>query len=237
MNKKYVLTIPALVVLIFLVYFLVDKNIKNKNEFDNSPTSSTSEVKDASSTTVVDLGGGVKAIGTGSFKVEKIEDLPSQVVPKPIPNLSRVIVFDQNIDLQVKKIITDKVKELKDVVSNNPSSLPAWLDLGNYHKMAGDFKGAEIYWNYASLLSPNDFIAFSNLADLYGYYLKDISSAEKYYNLAIEKGKSQYFLYFKFAEFYRDVLKDKNKALSVVQKGLVALPGNKELESLQASLK
>lgn len=200
-------------------------------------TTTTNISSNATNTKIVDLGNGIVAVGKGDFKIEQIKDESTINIPKPIPDLTRKVVFSSGLNEEVKSMISSKIEEMIDMLKKNPASLGAWIDLGLYHKMAGDLNGAVIYFEYAGKLSPSSFVPFSNLADIYGYYLKDNTKAESNFNLAISKAPDQSFMYFKFAEFYRDVLNDKQKALEVVERGLKAIPNNKELLALKESLK
>lgn len=82
--------------------------------------------------------------------------------------------------------ITKELKDLSLQLSREPNYLQGWLQVGILRKYLGDYKGASLAWQYATLLRPNDYIAFSNLGDLYHYYLHDFPKAEKYLRRAID---------------------------------------------------
>lgn len=232
-DRKYIYIIGVIFLAILVGYLVFRTSEKNKNQ--GIYTATTTER--TSSTTIVDLAGGVKAVGTGDFKVEKLPPVTSGTYPKPIPNLKRSVVFGENVNEETKAFVLSKVEEIVDMLEKNPESFPLWIEIGMYHKMAEDFVGASIYWEYASKIFPDNFVSFGNLGNLYAYYIKDISKAEIYYNLAISKAPSQVYLYFQLAEVYRDILKDNSKALDTVERGLKVMPGNIELEAFKNTLK
>lgn len=235
MNSKKNIILLVLMVIILGVYFY-------KIGRDNSSTNLSNEKNnDQASTTVVDLGNGLVAVGKGDFKVEKISEgnlvKEEIVVPKPIPNLNRQVIFSSDISSDTKSIIQNKINEIVSSLNKNPADLPSWIDLGLYHKMAGDYSGAIIYFNYAGKLSPINFVSFSNLGDLYGFYLKDVAQSEINYNIAIKNGPKQEYLYYQLASVYRDVSMDKDKAKETIERGLKVLPDSNYLKGFLETLK
>lgn len=238
-DKRVVLLGLIVIVLLVGLYFVIKNSGDEKISKDgtNQISTTTDTTLNSTTTKIVDLGNGIVAVGKGDFKIQQITDNSTINFPKPLPDLNRKVVFSTNVNEEVKSLILSKIEDSKNILKENPTSLSSWLDLGIYHKMAGDINGAIIYFDYAGKLAPSTFMPFANLADLYGYYVKDFPKAETNFNLAIANSKDQSFSYFKFAEFYRDVLNDKQKALEVVERGLKAIPNNKELLALKESLK
>lgn len=229
LQKKYIMIGAWILLLIVVGFAFVYQNKKVKKVETNT--------EENASTTIVELGDGVTAAIPKGYTLEKLPETTQTSVPKPIPPLSRQVVFQANIDAAVKTTIQTKVAELQASLLKNPKQFNAWIDMGVYHKVAGDYEGAKIYWDYAGKLAPTDFISFGNLGNMYAYQLKDMVKAEQYYNQAIKNAPTQIYLYFQLAEAFRDVSKDIPRAKAVVERGLVANPGNTELLALRDSLK
>lgn len=225
LQKKYIMIAAWVVLLIVIILAFV---YQNKKKVDV-----TTGTEENASTTIVSLGDGVNVAVPQGYTIEKIPE----AAKASTPSLSRQVVFGVAVDPVVKTTIQTKVAELQASLSKDPKQFNAWIDMGVYHKVAGDYVGAKIYWDYAGKLAPTDFISFGNLGNMYAYQLKDMVKAEQYYNQAIKNAPTQIYLYFQLAEAFRDVSKDIPKAKAVVERGLVANPGNTELISLRDSLK
>ncbi|MHB1316560.1 MAG: tetratricopeptide repeat protein [Minisyncoccota bacterium] len=226
-QKKNVFIGIFSILLIIGLYMFFD-NSKKDQVVANINTSS-----DPLATTTVNLGGGIVATIPGGYEVESVGD---DSITKSAPSLTRQVVFSVNLDPNVKTTIQKKVSELQTELKKDVKKFDYWVDLGIYHKVAGDYVGAKIYWDYAGKLSPTNFISFGNLGNMYAYQLKDMVNAEKYYNQAIKNGPTQIYLYFQLAEAYRDVSKNMTKARATVDLGLKANPNNPELLALKDSL-
>lgn len=225
-KKRNIPSIVAIVLILVGLYIVFDRTKKETVSIESVNTS------DTSTTTQVNLGDGVIATVPKGYVFESVDTPTSN-----IPSLDRPIVFASNIDESVQKAIQTKVLELQKELKKDSSKVPYWIDLGTYHKVAGDFSGAKIYWDYAGKRAPTDFISFGNLGNMYAYQLKDMVNAEKYYNQAIKNAPAQIYLYAQLAEAFRDVSKDIAKARAVVDKGLTANPNSPELTALKESLK
>lgn len=231
-TKKQKLITSALTIIILLGVYIA---------FDSRPVNT--EVKNTemiSTSTSIDSSGKIKIEGTGSYTIREVPVDVDVVedVPKPIPDLNRVSVASSGATVlpEVKLAAAEKIKTLQAKLKENPAYVEAWIDLGIYQKMAGDYDGAVISWKYASKLSPTDYVSLGNLGNLYAYFLKDNAQAEVYYKQAISKGSTQVYLYTQLAEVYRDIFKDLDKALAIVTQGLSKIPNDPNLLDLQYSL-
>ena len=227
-KKRNILVSIALLLLVGGLYITFDKSKKEMTPVEDNLVSSNT-----STTTQVNLGEGLVVTVPKDFVLEPVA-IPTQ---NPAPSLNRAIVFASSVEAPVRQAIQSKVSELQAELKKDPLKIEYWIDLGTYHKVAGDFSGAKIYWDYAGKISPTNFVSFGNLGNMYAYQLKDMVQAEKYYNQAIKNGPTQIYLYFQLAEAFRDVSKDITKARAVINRGLVANPNNAELLALKESLK
>lgn len=226
-QKRNVIIAVLTLVLLGGLYVFFDKS--KKEELTVVPTETETSV-DTSTTTTVSIGG-VNATIPKGYTVEMVGSLPAGM-----PSLTRQPVFVATVDASTRTMIQSKVSVLQAILKKEAGQFAPWIDLGIYFKIAGDYTGAKLYWDYAGKLAPKDFISFGNLGNMYAYQLKDMVTAEKYYNQAIKNGPTQVYLYIQLAESYRDVSKDIAKARATVERGLVAVPNDPALLQLKASL-
>ncbi len=227
----------AIIIVLFGLYVVFDSRSKgNLPATGNSALATTTN--SASGATAKEIGNtGVNISGEGNFKVEQVG-----VVPEPIPNLGKPVVFGTDPSLvssltpEIKNQILQKISGLQTQLKKDPVDWTGWINLGRYQKMAGDYSATVESWQYASKLAPTDFISLGDLGNLYAYFLKDNAKAESYYKQAIANGPTQAYLYVQLAEVYRDIIKDPVKALATVNSGLTKIPSDPNLLQLKASL-
>ena len=213
------------VALLFGIYVVLDQGLKEKSGLNKNATSTTTNID----------GTDIKTDGTGGYTIEQVP-LESGA-PQPIPDLNRPVHPAGSATVSNEAIVraTEKILPLQETLKKNPLNFYAWLDLGIYQKMAGDYEGSSISWQYASKIAPNDFISLGNLGNLYAYFLNDKVRAENYYKQAIVKGPTQSILYYQLAEVYMYLFNDKAKALATIDQGLSHIPNDASLLQLKVS--
>ena len=154
----------------------------------------------------------------------------------PAPSLDNPIVFPERMNAEIKRIAGDRIKNLIANLKEDPLSFENWNDLALEKEGIDDLKGAEEIWIYTSALSPKDPLSFSNLGNLYGYYLKDNIKAEENYLKSIELEKGNGFWYYQTFMFYKDVLKDAVKAKAIIAEGVKNNPSDEDLKNILKSL-
>lgn len=126
-----------------------------------------------------------------------------------------------------------ELKTLSSQLAREPNYLQGWLQVGILRKFFGDYEGASLAWQYASLMRPTDFIAFSNLGDLYHYYLKDYPTAEKYLRRAVDIKPDYVAGYKNLFDLYTLSYKEKESlAEPVLLEGIQKNPGDKYLQQI-----
>lgn len=212
-NKNISIAIIPLFILGLGVYVYLD--IKEKNTSEALPVSN----------------GGIQA--TGDYTIEQIPI--TQPVGMEQPNLDRPVVFGSNVTPEVKKIITTNITNLIAELKKDGTSTDKWIELGLQRKVAGDFEGAKEVWEYASALSPHNYVSFSNLGDLYAYHLKNYSKAEENLKVSI-KNKPDYISgYRALYELYHLMYAEKsNLADDILLEGLLKNPKSTDLMILLA---
>lgn len=157
----------------------------------------------------------------------------NSIESKALKIISKPIVFGEGVSDIERQKIEAKIKELTDSIKQNYNYLNVWLDLGNYRKLAGDYNGAIEAWKFALSIRPNDFIAYHNLGDLYGFTLRNYQKAEEYFLKSIKNNPQNVDAYIQLVTIYTNYLKDKYSQIeNLLLQGIkdVASPANYNLK-------
>lgn len=154
----------------------------------------------------------------------------ASVTLPPAPSLERPFQAPASYSAEAAAILIKQHKDTVGSLKADNSFLQNWIGLGTLYKIAGDYEGARIYWEYASLISPKNIVSFSNLGDLYHYYLKDYPQAEKNLRQVITNDPTYIVGYRNLSDLYRLSYKtDTALAADVLKQGLDKNPGALEL--------
>lgn len=232
-THKIIVSILA-VILLFGTYIAFDSRSKiSQDEEDVVNTSEEIATTTSSSNTqtITNSDGTI-------YTIEKVAPPVAKVVPKPIPDLNRVVIKSPLANVSEKDYLTasTKVKEYQTLLKNDPTLIPVWLDMAMYQNIGGDYEGAIISWKYVALLDPANYVSLANIGNTYAYYLKDNAQTEIYYKKAIEKGSTVVYLYYQLAEIYVNIFKDPAKARAIIDLGLQRIPNDPVLLEFKASL-
>lgn len=238
LSKTHKIIISILVaIFLFGAYIAFDNRSKiSQNEEDNTnisleiATTTTTSTSNSNTQTITNSDGII-------YTVENITPNKSDV-PKPIPDLNRVLIKSPlaNVSESQLAIATEKIKELQSLLKGDPAIFTAWLDLASYQKMAGDYDGAIISWKYAGKLVPTDFVSIANIGNLYAYSLKDHLQSEIYYKQAISKAPTLPYLYIQLAEVYKYFFKDLDMARAIIDEGLRVIPNDESLLEAKSNI-
>jgi len=223
-NKNIISVVIAIAIVLALGYYLYRAIALSDNPDAVTPLSSAT-------TTTETLNNDLSVIESGE-NIATEASLPTM----PIPDLDREVRPPEAMQKDIADALVRQVAEIITSLKRNPDDIAGWSDLGMVRKSLGDYEGTRQAWEYAAALRPNDYLAFVNLGDLYGYYLKDNAQAEKNFKHAIVNDPTRVYLYFKTYEFYRDI-GEPNKARVVVERGVAANPDSAELRNLLGSIK
>lgn len=117
-------------------------------------------------------------------------------------------------------------------LSKDSDTLDGWVRVGVIKKFFGDYEGARDAWEYAGVIRPQNAISFSNLGNLYAFYLKDYSRAEISFKTAIKNAPGDIFIYTALADLYRySWIQKSGEVVNIINEGLVANPDNQTLLS------
>ena len=118
-------------------------------------------------------------------------------------------------------------KELKD----NPGDTEKWIQVGIIKKVFNNYAGARDAWEYAKIVNPNYSVAYFNLGDLYGSYLKDMETAKKNYLKAIDIDPAVGQYYVALAQFYKFFYTDKeDETDDILVRGLKEIPNDEGIK-------
>ncbi|OHA15255.1 MAG: hypothetical protein A3H57_02530 [Candidatus Taylorbacteria bacterium RIFCSPLOWO2_02_FULL_43_11] len=157
---------------------------------------------------------------TGDFTVEPVEETIE------IPNLNRPVVFPSDMPNEAREVLKERLDEAVVTIRGDQSSYEGWFKLGVNRKAIEDYVGAKEAWEFASYLYSKDAVLYSNLGNLYGYYLKNTALAETNYLKAVDLEPYIANWYLRTADFYREVVGDSVKAKAILAKGLSMIPGD-----------
>lgn len=114
---------------------------------------------------------------TGDGKVEIVKSEATKL--PPAPSLDRAITPLSSLDPALVKNLEDKMAITLSNLKKDSTNQDAWVALGGERKVLGDYEGARDAWEYAKAINPNVVAPWSNLADLYQFYIKDYVKSEQ----------------------------------------------------------
>ena len=118
--------------------------------------------------------------GSG-YIVKMLDDKPAAVTqkPLPLPNLNLPVGNNAHLDTAFFNAAASNIRDLSAALKKNPDNEELWLRLGIQRKMLGDYQVVAGILNYVILEWPADYVPYTNLADVYQFYLKNYPLAEK----------------------------------------------------------
>ena len=176
--------------------------------------------------------GGANGIDTGTLVLAPLPEPAPPELKVNAPDLSRTVTIPSSIPRDAGNAIKARIEELAATLKEKPDLGSAWLDLATYRKMINDFEGAREIWEFLTRLHPDSFIAYTNLASLYAFDLKDAVPAEKYFTFAYERGARDVSFFRSLYEFYRYVVKNDENAKKALSEGIERNPEAHDLKYL-----
>ena len=155
---------------------------------------------------------------------EALKAMAAKIISRPVMVSAPLLEAD-------RKRAEGKIKEISDLIREDYNVTYPWYDLGSYRRVIGDFEGAAEAWNFVSLIRPKDFVAYHNLGDLYGFYVKDYPKSEENYLKSIKNNPQNIQAYLDLAIIYGVYKEKSDQAESILLQGLKANPGNAGLQS------
>lgn len=220
----------AIAILLVGGIFLINKKGGGAGSVSTSTPSTTA------STTTVDLGNGTSVTGPAG----SIVAVPDNGVQPPALSSAIIIASNTSLSPEAQTVVRNDETALIAQIKKTPTRVDLWLKLGVYRKMAGDYAGAIVAWNYVAAAAPNSasYVAYADLGDLYMNFQVDYPKAEANYKtaIAIKPTVIDYYkdLYTLYTSFYKT---NQGLANAIVAQGLKANPGNADLLQLRSQIK
>ena len=186
-----------------------------------------------------------KKIDDSSKQIKALEDIlsatsSSSLADKPIIKIEPADEVDPNIfykgqainepgnDKLLKEIsksvldtYTKELERLNDALKSNPLDIESWMRLGQIKKVFNNYEGARDAFEYVKyIIEPNALLNY-NLANLYGFDLKDSEKAIFYYEEALRLEPNNYNYVIGAIEFYRALNDKKSKVEELMQKAIL----------------
>jgi len=142
-----------------------------------APASSTA------STTITDLGNGVKIQTTGDVTITPVNDRTNAPKPPAVVALS----VSADIPADVKAALETQYASYAAKIKTAPTRVDLWLQLGVVYKIAGQYSATASAWTYVaqSGSSPSNYVAYGDLGDLYLNFTHEYAKAEASYKAAL----------------------------------------------------
>lgn len=230
-SKKLILIIFILAVLagvgIFIYKDFNSVSIKTNNETLNDPSLNLKSDENQKSENKLEENNENK---TNQILPNEEQTKNIVISKEKIPDLTKLPVVKTNLPEDVKKETIEKINVLSNGLKKNYNSLEEWIELGLLRKLIGDYEGARDAWKFATIIRPNDAVAFHNLGFIYWQNLKDYKKAKENYLKAIENNKKDISAYIDLSNVYYFSLKDTARAKEILNSGLKNNPGNEELK-------
>lgn len=121
------------------------------------------------------------------------------------------------------------IAELRDIarrLGENPLQPEVWFRVAFIKHFYGDDDGARDVYEYLNVIATSDAVSFYNLAELYGFYLKEPEKAIPKYQTAIRINPQNASFYVGFADFYRTVMNNPQQSEVLLLQGLSAVPND-----------
>ncbi len=172
-------------------------------------------------------------------KIDKIQVVPVTVEMTTInkgsfvgtkPNLDRKWSIPESYSSDAKRILITRINGLVVDLKSSASQYDKWIELGSFAKIIGDYQEASNIWEYTAVNWPDAIVAYHNLGDLYGSYLKDYVKAEKNMLRVIDLDKSYTSEYISLYGLYTRLYGVKDERVpAILIKGLMNNPKSVDL--------
>jgi tetratricopeptide (TPR) repeat protein len=155
-----------------------------------------------------------------------VKELSSESISNiPVPDLDRMVIKDENLSSDDIAIIKKNINSLSNELKADKNQLTAWIDLGIYRKIAGDYEGAIEAWEYAGAIRPENSISFHDLGDLYANYLHQPEKSEENFLQSIHNSPENIQAYLALSDLYAFSFTEKaHLADDILFEGLLKAP-------------
>ena len=155
-----------------------------------------------------------------------------------IPDYTRALTFaaSANLSAEAKTALLKSYAKQQAVLKKDQASFNEWIFIGNDNLIAGNYRIAQEYWEFASAKWPQNVASFNSLGDLYMNYLKDYPKAEKNFLQAIKNKPDDTNPYRNLFTMYSDTSykPSNNAAEDILKKAITANPRAVDIQYMLA---
>lgn len=155
-----------------------------------------------------------------------------------VPDFTRPLKISASAGISAagKEALHKSYAKQQAILKKDPMQFNEWIFIGNDSLIAGDYKSAQEFWEYASARWPTNVASFNSLGDLYMNYLKDYPKAEKNFLQAIKNKPDDTNPYRNLFTMYSETsYKPTNTAAEdILKKAILANPKAVDMQYLLA---
>lgn len=160
-------------------------------------------------------------------------ELPAEL--EPFAHLFEFENLDPNLPDAARERFFKRFTAATNAIRANPDNFNAWLDLGLVHKNLNAFEKARDAWERLGKIRPLNSISFSNLGDLYAWFLHDPLKGEAAYLQALKNEPTDINFYRNLAEIYDKLVPERKTQIDpLLEGGIKAAKANSEKAELTA---
>lgn len=225
-NTKIILLVFLTVVGLFIVSLFIFKDARRGQEIRTGQDSRTTSTPKAENKSPEEK---------DSTDSSKTETVPEHNLAEKVPSLDRPLEIKTQLLPQVAEDTKNEIQALSQGLKENYDFLNGWLQLGALRRLIGDYEGAREALEFATILRPEDYVAFHNLGDLYGFQFKNYPKAEENFLQAIAKEPKNVDAYKSLAMIYQySYTQKKDQTDDILLRGIEAVPERTDLLAMLA---
>lgn len=145
---------------------------------------------------------------------------PKQTVTSdPLANI--VIPEKYSSDQTTRQMMEKRIDQVRKLYHDKPNIWETWIAIGNIKAdIAEDYAGAIEAYKKSLSITPNNILAYRNIAEMYNQHLHDYDKAATYYRLAINNKFDDYEMYIALAQIQHNRLNQNDEAEKTLLDGL-----------------
>ncbi|MFA4872410.1 MAG: hypothetical protein WC659_00545 [Patescibacteria group bacterium] len=159
--------------------------------------------------------------------------LPAEL--QPYAHLFEFENLDPNLPDSAREKFFKRFTNDTNALRANPDNFNAWLDIGLVHKNLNAFEKARDAWEHLGEIRPLNSISFSNIGDLYAWFLHEPAKGEAAYLQALKNEPTDINFYRNLAEIYDKLMPERKGQIDpLLEEGIKAARTNTEKAELTA---
>ncbi|HUO56367.1 MAG TPA: hypothetical protein VMU27_02965 [Candidatus Paceibacterota bacterium] len=228
-DRNSIIVGTIIIAIIFIGFFAWEER---ESSNASVPTATIATSTEASSTANIFISSNGEASTSSDYTIKQI---PIGGKSPIAPNYQAPLVFPNTISADERSQMQSQFADIESTLSTTPQDFNAWIALGDLREEVGDYEGALSDWQYMSELYPTNIVSNANLADLYTNYLPNYPKAAAAYQAQIKNYPTDVYIYVDLYDLYTNQYPQSTSTIvTLLKQGLLANPGNAQLQSLLA---